>query len=338
VTLNPNIDIWYWSAEANSKKNSVWTYLTAGYQTYNILSDYNYYVMNKEYYSSSRKSFTQAYADQIYNEWNPFVFDPTSTTLGTGKNTAAGNANVLGGAFGIWCDNPSLKTEAAVMTDLLPLIRANGAKCWDYDCNKSMNYTAFTNWYNAVGNAPSNLPAAPAVEEYSRLDVTGLNAALEEFEAMDAAAYTAESFGAYTKAVTEARAIAQSSTATQETLDAALAKIANMKALLRSVDTVSDKVIISSAKSRSTRVVKGKVVTITLVAKETIQGVEVYDDLGNRVILKAYSVSRNATSTKYTVSIQFVENNKGTRTYTIYVIDQDGNRSADYKQCRVLCY
>jgi hypothetical protein len=84
--------------------------------------------------------------------------------------------------------------------------------------------------------------------------------------------------------------------------------------------------------------VKGKVVTITLVAKETIQGVEVYDDLGNRVILKAYSVSRNATSTKYTVSIQFVENNKGTRTYTIYVIDQDGNRSADYKQCRVLCY
>jgi hypothetical protein len=189
-----------------------------------------------------------------------------------------------------------------------------------------------------VGNAPSNLPAAPAVEEYSRLDVTGLNAALEEFEAMDAAAYTAESFGAYTKAVTEARAIAQSSTATQETLDAALAKIANMKALLRSVDTVSDKVIISSAKSRSTRVVKGKVVTITLVAKETIQGVEVYDDLGNRVILKAYSVSRNATSTKYTVSIQFVENNKGTRTYTIYVIDQDGNRSADYKQCRVLCY
>ena len=266
------------------------------------------------------------------------MFDPSSTTLGEGGNTAAGNGNVLGGAFGIWCDNPSLKTEAAVMTDLLPLIRANGAKCWDYDCNKSMNYTAFTNWYKAVGNAPSNLPAASDVEEYSRLDVTGLNAALEEFEAMDAAAYTAESFGAYTKAVTEARAIAQSSTATQETLDAALAKVANMKALLRSVDTVSDKVIISSAKSRSTRVVKGKVVTITLVAKETIQGVEVYDDLGNRVILKAYSVSRNATSTKYTVSFQFIENNKGTRTYTFYVIDQDGNRSADYKQCRVLCY
>jgi hypothetical protein len=111
-----------------------------------------------------------------------------------------------------------------------------------------------------------------------------------------------------------------------------------MKQLLRTVDTVSEKVIISSAKSRSTRVVKGKAVTITLVANEKIQGVEVYDDLGNRVMLKVYSVARTSTDTKYTVTFQFIENNKGTRTYTIYVVDQDGNRSADYKQCKVLCY
>lgn len=338
VNLNTNIDIWYWTAEANSNKNNVWTYLGQDYQAYNILCDYNYYVMNDDYYSSSRESFTQSYADQIYNEWNPFVFDPASTTLGTGKNTAAGNVNVLGGAFGIWCDNPSLKTEAAVMTDLLPLIRANGAKCWAYNCNKSMNYTAFTNWYKAVGNAPSNLPAAPDVQKFSRLDVTGLNTALAEFNAMDASGYTTESFGAYAKAVNEAQAIAENSTSTQDALDAAIDKITQMKQLLRTADTVSEKVIISSAKSRSTRVVKGKAVTITLVANEKIQGVEVYDDLGNRVMLKVYSVARTSTDTKYTVTFQFIENNKGTRTYTIYVVDQDGNRSADYKQCKVLCY
>jgi hypothetical protein len=338
VNLNTNIDIWYWTTDANSKKNTVWTYLLKEYQAYNILSDYNYYVMNDEYYSSSRQSFTKSYADVIYNEWNPFVFDPTSTTLGTGKNTAAGNANVLGGAFGIWCDNPSLKKEAAVMTDLLPLIRANGAKCWDYDCNQSMTYSAFTKWYSDVGSAPSNLPAASDVQEYTRLDVTELNTALREFEGMDAAAYTAESFNVYTKAVTEAQAIAEDRTSTQEALNAAVEKIAQVKALLRSIDTVSDKVMISSMKSRSTRVVRGKTVTITLTAKERIQGIEVYDDLGNRVTLKDYTVSRTATDTKFTVSFQFIEKNKGTRTYTVYVIDLDGNRSADYKQCKVLCY
>jgi pectate lyase len=168
--------------------------------------------------------------------------------------------------------------------------------------------------------------------------MTGLSAALEEFAGMNAAAYTAESFGAYTKAVAEAQAIAESSTGTQEALNAAVAKVAQMKELLRTADTVSEKVIISSAKSRSTRVVKGKAVTITLVANERIQGVEVYDDLGNRVMLRVYSVARTSTDTKYTVTFQFIENNKGTRTYTIYVVDQDGNRSADHKQCKVLCY
>jgi hypothetical protein len=201
-----------------------------------------------------------------------------------------------------------------------------------------MNYTAFTNWYKAVGNAPSNLPAPPDVQKFSRLDVTGLNTALAEFNALDASAYTTESFGAYAKAVNEAQAIAENSTSTQDALDAAIDKITQMKQLLRTADTVSEKVIISSAKSRSTRVVKGKAVTITLVANERIQGVEVYDDLGNRVMLRVYSVARTSTDTKYTVTFQFIENNKGTRTYTIYVVDQDGNRSADHKQCKVLCY
>jgi hypothetical protein len=96
--------------------------------------------------------------------------------------------------------------------------------------------------------------------------------------------------------------------------------------------------MITSLASRSTRVVKGKIVTFTLVTNEPIQGVEVYDDLGNRVTLSAYSVARNSTSTKYRVTIQFVENNKGTRTYTVYAVDGEGNRSADYKQSKVYCY
>ncbi len=407
VELNSNIDIWYWSATANSKQNNVWTYLNEGYQVYNILDDYNYYVLNDDYFSSSRDSFTQAYADQIYNEWNPYVFDPTSTTLGTGKNTALGNPNVLGSAIGVWCDNPSLRTETQVMKELLPLVQAHAAKAWDAECNKTVSYTKYTTWQNAVGSAPSNLPAAPDIQEFKPLDLTGLNNALEEYQAMDASiyteesyaaysnavmdaralaeagdcdqdaldaavakiadmkallclaksldvtalndavkeheemdesAYTVESFGAYSKAVTEAQALAENTECDQETLDAAVAKIEELKALLRSVNAVSDKTIITSLASRSTRVVKGKVVTMTLVANEPIQGVEIYDDLGNRVTLKVYSVARNSTNTKYRVTLQFVENNKGTRTYTVYAVDSEGNRSADYKQSKVYCY
>lgn len=403
--LNSNIDIWYWTSEANSKKNTVWTYLNEGYQVYNILDDYNYYVLNDDYFSSSRESFKQAYADQIYNEWNPYVFDPASTTLGTGKNTALGNPNVLGSAIGVWCDKPSLRTEAQIMKELLPLVQAHAAKAWDADCNKTVSYTKYTAWQKAVGGAPSSLPAAPdvkeildltelniALEEYRtmdpsnytqssfaaymdavlyaqtlaeanecsqetldaavakiddmkanlreavRLDLTALNDAVKAYEEMDATAYTVESFGAYTKAVTEAQALAENTDSDQKALDAAVTKIGEMKALLRTVDTVSEKTIITSLQSKSTRVVKGKLVTLTLISNEPIQGVEVYDDLGNRVTLKVYSVARNSTNTKYRVTFQFVENNKGTRTYTVYAVDGDGNRSADYKQCKVYCY
>lgn len=332
VTLNPNIDIWFWTTGSNT----VWTYLNAGYQVYNILSDYNYYAMTSDYFSTSRSSFSQAYADEIYNEWNPYVFDPTSTTLGTGKNTALGNANVLGSAIGIWCDNPTLKTAAEVIADVVPLIRSHGAKAWNAECSDS--YTTFSADVAAWGAAPSQLAAAPEVTVFSKLDLTGLNAAVAEFEAMDSAAYTAESFGAYAKAVSEAKTLSETEGCEQADLDAAVAAIQEMKGYLRSVDAVSDKTIISSLKSRSTRVVKGKSVTLTVVANETIQDVEIYDDLGNRVILKAFSVARTSTATKCTVTVQFTESNVGKRTYTVYVIDQEGNRSADYKQCSVTCY
>lgn len=161
VTLDTDIDIWFWTTGSNT----VWTYATAEYQVYNILSDYNYYALTNDYFSDSRGSFAQAYADQIYNEWTPYTFDPTSTTLGTGKNMAIGNTNVLGSAFGIWSDNPTLRTEAQVMDDVLPMLRSHGAKAWDATCNESMNYTTFAAYLEAIANCPStnSLPNAPEI-------------------------------------------------------------------------------------------------------------------------------------------------------------------------------
>ena len=60
VELNPAIDIWFWTTGSNT----CWTYANKGYQLYNILSDYTYYALTDDYFGN-RKSFNQAYADQI---------------------------------------------------------------------------------------------------------------------------------------------------------------------------------------------------------------------------------------------------------------------------------
>ena len=76
VTLNPNIEILYWTPEANSSTNNVWTYLNAGYKVYNYLNEYNYYVLGKA------TPYSKANQESIYTSWNPYVFDPDSSVPG----------------------------------------------------------------------------------------------------------------------------------------------------------------------------------------------------------------------------------------------------------------
>lgn len=226
VQLNTNIDIWFWTTGSNT----VWTYATKDYQLYNILSDYNYYAMTSDYFADTRTSFTQSYADEIYNEWTPFTFDPTSTTLGTGKNTAIGNPNVLGGAFGVWCDNPTLRTQAQVMADLLPLIRANGAKSWDANANESVNYDTYTANWNKFGYAPAGTTAAPEV--YVKADLTALEAAVAEYAALDGSLYTTDSYAAYTAAANAGQNLLATEKPEQVDVNTAVAAIEEAKAAL----------------------------------------------------------------------------------------------------------
>lgn len=150
VELNKKIDIWYWTTGANTVKD----YLNAGHKVYNILCDYNYYALTYNYFSDNRALFTKARADVIYNEWNPFVFDPADSSPDSETNTERGNTAVIGSAFAIWCDHPDLKTEAEVMAEVLPMLRAHAAKAWDADCNTTCTYDEFTQKVSACGNAP----------------------------------------------------------------------------------------------------------------------------------------------------------------------------------------
>lgn len=240
VELDQDIDIWFWTTGSNT----CWTYATAGYQLYNILSDYTYYALTNDYFAidsnKQRDSFTQAYADEIYNEWSPYLYDPTSTTLGTGKNMAVGNPNVLGGAMGIWSDNPSLRTEAQVMADIKPLFRAIGAKSWNATANSSVDYNTYSANLTKMGDAPA---MDPSVVDTTVPNPAALRAAVKDAAAIDGSQYTAASYAALENAVAQGNDLLTYGAEVQADLTAAVNAIASAKAaLVTDTQTLSDAV------------------------------------------------------------------------------------------------
>ena len=226
VQLDTNIDIWFWT----TGNNIFYDYAIKDYQLYNIIGDYNYYAMTSEYFSGNRGSFAQAYADQIYNEWTPYIFYPDDLNADWKHNPGVTNPNVLGGAFGIWCDNPTLKTDAQVMSDVLPLIRANAAKSWDVDVNKTVSYNSYTANWNKMGSAPAGTTAAPDV--YVKADLTELEAAVAESADVDGSLYTTASYAAYTAAINASQTLLATEKPEQADVDAAVAAIEEAKAAL----------------------------------------------------------------------------------------------------------
>ncbi|MBP3292240.1 MAG: hypothetical protein J6N32_00650, partial [Clostridia bacterium] len=145
VELNPEIEIWYWTTGANTVQD----YVNAGHRVYNILCDYNYYALTFDFFKETRSLFTKSYADRIYSEWSPYVFAPDGS-----DDLPCGHEAVLGSAFAVWCDHPDLRTEAEVMADILPMLRAHAAKAWDSDVSAKRTYAEFTERMQKLGEAP----------------------------------------------------------------------------------------------------------------------------------------------------------------------------------------
>ncbi len=146
--LDSNIDVWYWLDGRDPS-----TYTSNGHKVYNIIGDYTYYVLTDAYFSSDRennssKDFYKAYADIIYAEWSPFRFSAQNELIHN-------NELVSGGAMGIWCDNPTLREEDALMAEMLPMLRSIAVKSWDSSIHESVNFNTFTNYVvNMIGSAP----------------------------------------------------------------------------------------------------------------------------------------------------------------------------------------
>lgn len=232
VTLNSGMEIQYWTPTANNSKNNIWTYLNAGYKAYNFLNDYNYYVLGQAHDGTGYAGITP---QRIYENWAPNVFTPYG---GTGANTAIGNANVKGSAFCVWCDNPSTETAAAVKAGILPCLRANGAKAWDADLNKTVTYSTAQAFWQRIGNVPASLPAAPEIKQYVAPDMSALKAAIVEYEDVDHTLYTELSFTRYTDAVNSGRAVLAAKKPTQADVDSAVSAIQTAKASLELLVTV----------------------------------------------------------------------------------------------------
>ena len=229
VTLNPGMEIQYWSPTANN----IWTYLNAGYKAYNFMNDYNYYVLGQAHDGSGYKGITP---QRIYENWAPNIF---TTYDGTGSNIAIGNTNVKGSAFCVWCDKPSTESAGTVKAGILPCLRVNGAKAWDADLNRTVSYSSAQKLLKLIGDVPTNLPAVPEVKQYIAPDMTALKTAVAEYEATDPTLYTEQSFANYTAAVNSGRAVLAAKKPTQADVDNAVAAINDAKAaleLLRSVD------------------------------------------------------------------------------------------------------
>lgn len=232
VTLNPGMEIQYWTPTANNSKNNIWTYLNAGYKAYNFLNDYNYYVLGEAHDGTKRAGVMP---QRIYENWAPNIFTAYD---GTGSNIAIGNTNVKGSAFCVWCDKPSTESAATVKAGIIPCLRVNGAKAWDADLNSTISYSSAQQLLKLIGDAPTNLPTAPEIKQYIAPDMTALKAAIAEYEATDPTLYTEQSFANYTAAVNSGRALLAAKKPTQADVDDAVSAIQTARAALELLVTV----------------------------------------------------------------------------------------------------
>jgi len=149
VKLNKNIDIEYWTADANSKKNKTATYTSAGHGLYNYLNYYNYYVLGKP-----MSTYGGVNVSSIWNEWTPTRFSSDGTDTAAAK----------GYAFCVWADSPLAVTEQQVFSDIYPLLMAQSAKAWNE--NITAQYDSFEDYAaTQPGTYASVFPSLPAAPE-----------------------------------------------------------------------------------------------------------------------------------------------------------------------------
>ena len=169
-----NLEIMYWQSNFNSGTGGSTTckdvyYFDGDRPVYNCLSNHTYYAM--AYHKSNSHpdcrcpdnySWTMGYGTEeiVYNNWAPNDF--TARGEYTQSSQIIPTANVAGGYFLIWSDNPMLSTESEIWNgfyscdndhlyvSLFDRMWSNTIKMWNWDINSSLTFANFTTLRNKI--------------------------------------------------------------------------------------------------------------------------------------------------------------------------------------------
>lgn len=117
VELDKSIDILYWTTASDGGKNTALFYLNQGYNIYNFIHYYGYYVLGFGQKSGVTPETVEA-------EWNPYVFDHAVPE----NNPTAHDRRIKGAGLCLWCDVPAAETEGETLEHIRPYIAAYGKK------------------------------------------------------------------------------------------------------------------------------------------------------------------------------------------------------------------
>lgn len=248
VTLDPDIEISYWSTDSNSfGMATAKEFADHGRSVYNGIQSYCYYVLRtnsggdaRDPNNTSDWKFTHATAQNIWSEWDPTLFsqpaDSTKVTLASDQ--------VAGAYYMIWCDYGGLNYEADLWFGfnwdadgyggygIRPRMWASIVKMMHPDAN-TMDYNTFFDLHTAMGDYPGyvggqhaavvTLPKATDPVHVYRADHSALAALLGG--KLDPAPYTVDSYAAYEAAFAEARVVNANYDASADEVAAAARKL-----------------------------------------------------------------------------------------------------------------
>ena len=136
--LDPDIQICYWSGPSGTAK--ITKFMENGNKVMNYSDAWMYYVLGQWWMSAANPS-----GERVYNEWQP------------GMTPSPGDVfevpypeNFLGASFAVWCDTPSMLTEAQIASNIFMRTRAMSEKSWN-PTKAVGTYSTFETLVNKVG-------------------------------------------------------------------------------------------------------------------------------------------------------------------------------------------
>lgn len=199
VLMNKNIGLLYW--QPSTQKPSYYT--DQGHDLINVNNQYCYYVLIPGARASTKTEYKNCDEKNIFNNWTPYVFK-TASDSDYKLTDATDKAKVKGALIGVWCDNPDIRTEAQVWTELLPMIRSHAYKSW-YASKNSKDYSTFTSMWTTIGDYPTSLTTSGDVYEVPNR--TNLQSAVTKAEAVQNGTYSNATYSALVEAKNAGSAI-----------------------------------------------------------------------------------------------------------------------------------